>query len=51
MNKNENLHTAKIVKNDEFYTKLTDIEKELMHYKDMFVGKRMYSRIFIKKIE
>ena len=42
MNKNENLHTAKIVKNDEFYTKLTDIEKELMHYKDMFVGKTIY---------
>ena len=42
MNKNENLHTAKIVKNDEFYTKLTDIEKELMHYKEMFVGKTIY---------
>ena len=42
MNKNENLHTAKIVKNDEFYTKLTDIEKELMYYKEMFVGKTIY---------
>ena len=42
MNKNENLHTAKIVKNDEFFTQLTDIEKELMHYKEMFVGKTIY---------
>ena len=42
MNKNENLHTAKIVKNDEFFTRLTDIEKELMHYKEMFVGKNIY---------
>ena len=42
MNKNENLQKANKVKNDEFYTLLTDIEKELMHYKDMFVGKTIY---------
>jgi hypothetical protein len=41
MNK-ENLNNAKNTKNDEFYTKLTDIEKELMHYKEMFVGKTIY---------
>lgn len=37
-----NLDKAKQAKNDEFYTKLTDIEKELMHYKEMFVGKTIY---------
>ena len=39
---NYNLKLAFKVKNDEFYTKLTDIEKELMHYKEMFVGKTIY---------
>ena len=42
MNKNENLQKANKVKNDEFYTKLSDIEKELIHYKEMFVGKTIY---------
>ena len=42
MNKNDNLHNSRQAKNDEFYTKLTDIEKELMHYKEMFVGKTIY---------
>ena len=42
MNNNDNLRKAFKVKNDEFYTKLTDIEKELMHYKEMFVGKTIY---------
>ncbi len=32
-NANENLHQANRAKNDEFYTQLTDIEKELTHYK------------------
>lgn len=36
---NSNLHGAKKAKNDEFYTQLTDIEKELAHYKDHFKGK------------
>lgn len=31
-NKNGNLRKAKTEKNDEFYTRLTDIEKELKHY-------------------
>jgi hypothetical protein len=35
-NKNKNLHKAKTAKNDEFYTQLTDIEKELGHYKNHF---------------
>jgi hypothetical protein len=39
---NKNLHTANKAKNDEFYTQLTDIEKELKHYKDQFQGKIVY---------
>ena len=42
MSQQINLNKAKQAKNDEFYTLLTDIEKELMHYKDMFVGKTIY---------
>ncbi|MCB0439649.1 MAG: adenine-specific methyltransferase EcoRI family protein [Mangrovimonas sp.] len=33
------LHSAKKAKNDEFYTQLSDIEKELKHYKHSFKGK------------
>ena len=36
---NKNLHAAKNSKKDEFYTQLSDIEKELKHYKDHFKGK------------
>ena len=36
---NKSLHSAKSGKNDEFYTQLTDIEKELKHYKKHFKGK------------
>ena len=39
---NKNLHKAKKAKNDEFYTQLSDIEKELMHYKEHFKGKVVY---------
>lgn len=42
MAKNANLHAAKVAKNDEFYTILTDIEKEMAHYKDFFKGKVVY---------
>lgn len=42
MAKNENLHKAKSAKNDEFYTQLSDIEKEMRHYKDQFNGKTVY---------
>lgn len=31
---NKGLTNAKSIKNDEFYTQITDIEKELKHYKD-----------------
>lgn len=36
---NKNLSKAKNGKNDEFYTQLTDVEKELRHYKNHFKGK------------
>lgn len=36
---NANLHKAKDAKNDEFYTQLTDVAKELMHYKVHFKDK------------
>src|SRR3989338_9284547 len=39
---NKNLHKASKVRNDEFYTQLPDIEKELKHYKDQFQGKVVY---------
>ena len=42
MAKNGNLHAAKTAKNDEFYTQLTDIEKECKHYRDFFRGKVVY---------
>lgn len=41
-NGNANLHRAKREKNDEFYTQYSDIEKELVHYKDFFNGKTVY---------
>ncbi len=39
MAKNTYLQKAKNAKEDEFYTQLTDIEKELKHYKSHFKGK------------
>jgi Adenine-specific methyltransferase EcoRI len=39
---NKGLTAAKKAKNDEFYTQLVDIEKELKHYKDQFRGKVVY---------
>lgn len=41
-NKNANLHNAKSAKNDEFYTQLSDIEKELVYYKDHFKDKIVF---------
>lgn len=40
--KNTSLHKAKDSKNDEFYTELSDIEKELRHYKEHFMNKVVY---------
>ncbi len=36
---NKNLHKAKKSKQDEFYTQLSDIEREVKHYKDHFKDK------------
>ena len=42
MQNNGNLNKAKAAKNDEFYTILEDIEKELEHYTEYFKGKVVY---------
>ena len=39
---NRDLNQAARAKKDEFYTQLTDIEKELRHYKDFFKGKTVF---------
>jgi len=41
MGKNNNLHSAKRAKNDEFYTQLEDVEKECCHYVQHFIGKKI----------
>lgn len=40
--KNSNFHSAKDNKQDEFYTQLSDIEKELKYYKQHFKDKVVY---------
>ncbi|MDN5746845.1 MAG: adenine-specific methyltransferase EcoRI family protein, partial [Nocardioidaceae bacterium] len=40
--KQTSLGEAKAAKDDEFYTQLSDIEKELRHYKKHFKGKVVY---------
>lgn len=42
MSKNSSLRKADKAKNDEFYTQLADIEKELKHYKTDFSAKRFF---------
>ena len=42
MAKNTNLKTAKKSKNDEFYTLMEDVEKELRFYTESFEGKVVY---------
>ncbi|MDR0462808.1 MAG: adenine-specific methyltransferase EcoRI family protein [Pseudomonadales bacterium] len=39
---NKSLHSAKQSKNDEFYTQLVDIEKELKHYKEQLANKVIF---------
>ena len=39
---NTNLHKAKQAKNDELYTQLTGVEKELKHYKIYFKDKTVF---------
>lgn len=42
MSKNANLHKAKKAKNDEFYTRYEDIDKEIQHYRDKLKGLIVY---------
>jgi len=42
MARNQSLHAANKAKQDEFYTQLPDIEKELKHYREHFLGKTVY---------
>jgi len=42
MSRNSDLHKANKEKKDEFYTQLSDIEKELKYYKDYFKNKIVY---------
>jgi len=39
---NKNLHSAKTAKQDEFYTQLPDIEREIVHYKEHFKKKVVF---------
>ena len=39
---NKDLHKAKTAKKDEFYTQLSDVERELRHYEGHFKGKVVY---------
>jgi Adenine-specific methyltransferase EcoRI len=39
---NQTLHIAKFSKKDEFYTQLSDIERELKHYKEHFKNKVVF---------
>lgn len=40
--KNSSLNRAIVAKEDEFYTKITDIEKEIRHYKEQLRGKIVF---------
>ena len=42
MSGNKSLHAANRAKNEEFYTELADIDKELRHYKHHFKNKTVY---------
>lgn len=42
MAKNASLHAAKDAKNDEFYTRLEDINEEMNHYEDKFKDKVVF---------
>lgn len=39
---NANLHKARKARQDEFYTRIEDVEAELYHYRDHFRGKTVY---------
>ena len=39
MSNNQNMHKAKVAKDDEFYTRMEDIEREVLQYTEYFKGK------------
>ena len=39
---NKNLNSAKTARKDEFYTQLTDIEKEMRYYRKHFKDKTVF---------
>lgn len=43
MARNNELGAAKTAKKDEFYTQLTDIEKEMRYYRKHFKGKPSFA--------
>lgn len=49
---NSNLRNANAAKKDEFYTQLSDIEKEMRHYKEYFKNKTIFciAMILLKAI-
>ena len=42
MAKNESLHKAREAKQDEYYTQISDIERELVHYEEHFRDKVVF---------
>ncbi len=42
MARNESLHKASVAKQDEFYTQIADIERELVHYEEHFRDKVIF---------
>ena len=45
-----NLTAAKANKKDEFYTQLSDIEKELKQYKQHFKGKVVFCNVMTREL-
>ena len=45
---NKNLNSAKTARKDEFYTQLTDIEKEMRYYRKHFKEKLCSATVMIR---
>ena len=45
MAKNASLNKAGIAKQDEFYTKIADVEREMKHYIQHFRGKTIFCKL------
>lgn len=44
---NTNFNNAKLAKNDEFYTLYSDVEQELVHYKEHLQGKVVFCKVIL----